>query len=269
MKLALIGGGNMAEAILRGVLGRQLFAPQDLIVADISAERLAYIQAKYQAPTTISNIQALRGAENVLLAVKPQAIDSVLAELNTLNNRRQFVISIAAGVPLAKIAGQKKFRAARAMPNTPALIGQAASAFCCNELATPADREFVLRLLQSIGTAVEVDEKDLNAVTGLSGSGPAFVFRLMDYFIQAGAGLGLPENKARTLVYQTFLGSAALAAQSGRPLAELIAQVTSPQGTTQAGREILEKSAVARIINDTIIRAKERADELAQGKYNI
>lgn len=256
----------MAEAILQGVLSSELFAAKNITITDISAERLQYLQKKYQVQTNLNNLQALRNAEVVLLAVKPQAVDSVLEEINAVQNTNQLLISIVAGLSLSKLDFKGQFRAVRVMPNTPALIGQAASAFCCNARVTKEDKAFVLDLLQSIGLAVETEEKDINAVTGLSGSGPAFVFRLMDYFIKAGIQLGLSAEQARELTYQTFAGSAQLAKQSDKTLEELIAQVTSPNGTTQAGREVLERSAAAQIIADTIIRAKKRADELQEGK---
>ncbi|MDR2428225.1 MAG: pyrroline-5-carboxylate reductase [Candidatus Margulisbacteria bacterium] len=266
MKLAIIGGGNMAEAILQGVLSGKLLAAAEIMIADVSAERLKYLAEKYGVQTTANNLQALRAAENVLLAVKPQVSAGVIDEIQAAGKTEQLIITIAAGVPMSRIDVRQNRKVARVMPNTPALVGQAASAVCFNERVSAADKTFTLELLRSIGAVVEVDEKELNAVTGLSGSGPAFVFRLMDYFIQAGVSLGLPEAKARTLTYQTFLGSALLADRSGRPLEELIAQVTSPGGTTQAGREVLEKSAAGQILRDTLVRAKERADELEKGK---
>ncbi|GBR74393.1 pyrroline-5-carboxylate reductase [Candidatus Termititenax aidoneus] len=266
MKLALIGGGNMAAAILQGVLNSKLLTAAEIMVADVSADRLKYLAEKYKIQTTSNNVQALRAAENVLLAVKPQASAGVIDELQAVGRTEQLIITIAAGVPISRIDVKQNLKVARVMPNTPALVGQAASAVCFNERVSAADKEFVRKLLCSIGVMVEVAEKDLNAVTGLSGSGPAFVFRLMDYFIQAGVQLGLSADQARTLTYQTFLGSALLAGESGRPLEELIAQVTSPGGTTQAGREILENSAAGQILTDTLVRAKERADELAKGK---
>jgi pyrroline-5-carboxylate reductase len=266
MKLAFIGGGQMAEAILQGVLNSRLLSAAEIMVADVSAERLKYLAEKYKTPTTANNLQALRAAENVLLAVKPQVSAGVIDEIQAVDKTEQLIITIAAGVPIGKIDVRQNRKVARVMPNTPALVGQAASAVCFNARVSAADKTFTRELLQSIGAVVEVDEKDLNAITGLSGSGPAFVFRLMDYFIQAGVKLGLPEDKARTLTYQTFLGSALLADRSGRPLEELIAQVTSPGGTTQAGREILEKSAAGQILIDTLVRAKARADELEKEK---
>jgi pyrroline-5-carboxylate reductase len=263
MKLAIIGGGNMAEAILQGALNAGLLAAAEIMIADVSAERLKYLAEKYKVQTTANNLQALRAAENVLLAVKPQVSAGVIDEIQAVGQTEQLIITIIAGVPMSRIDVRQDRKVARVMPNTPALVGQAASAVCFNERVSAADKAFALKLLQSFGAVVEAAEKELNAITGLSGSGPAFVFRLMDYFIKAGVSLGLPENKARTLTCQTFLGSALLADKSGRPLEELIAQVTSPNGTTQAGREILEKSAAGQILRDTIVRAKERADELA------
>ena len=266
MQLAFIGGGNMSEAILNGVLSGKLFSARDITVTDILADRLQYLQKKYRVQTNLNNLQVLKNADVVLLAVKPQVVASVLAEIKAVNNTAQLLISIVAGLPLGRLDCGGQFRAARVMPNTPALIGRAVSAVCFNDRALEQDKKFTIELLQSIGTAVEVEEKDMNAVTGLSGSGPAFVFRLLDYFMQAGEQLGLSAAQARTLVCQTFAGSAELAAQSSKTLEELITQVTSPNGTTQAGRQVLEQSAVRQVITDTILRAKERADELAKGE---
>ncbi|GBR76246.1 pyrroline-5-carboxylate reductase [Candidatus Termititenax persephonae] len=251
---------------MQGALKAGLLAAPEIMVSDVSADRLKYLAEKYGVQTTANNVQALRAAENILLAVKPQSCGSVLDEIQAVNKPDQLIITIVAGVPMAQIDVRQNLRVARVMPNTPALIGQAASAVCFNPRAAAPDKEFTLRLLRSIGAAIEVEERDLNAITGLSGSGPAFVFRLMDYFVQAGEGLGLAADKARALVYQTFAGSARLAQESGRPLADLIAQVTSPNGTTQAGREVLEQSAAGQIIGNTVRRAKERADELAGGR---
>ena len=255
----------MAEALLQGVLNSKLLSAAEIMVSDISADRLEYLTKKYQVQTTSNNVQTLRTAENILLAVKPQVLDGVLEELRAVNRADRLIITIIAGVPMDKIDTQQNLRLARVMPNTPALIGLGASAVCFNARATEQDKTFTLKLLQSVGTVVEVEEKDINAVTGLSGSGPAFVFRLMDCFIKAGESLGLASGTAQALTYQTFLGSVCLAQKSEKSLEELIAQVTSPNGTTQAGREVLERSDIGQIIGDTIRRAKERADELAKG----
>jgi pyrroline-5-carboxylate reductase len=143
MKLAFIGGGNMAEAMLQGVLSSKLFAAKNISVTDILAERLQYLQKKYQVQTNLNNLQVLKNADVIVLAVKPQVIDSVLAEIKAVNNTDQLLISVVAGLPLDKFDIDGKCRAVRVMLNTPALISQSASAFCCNAKVTQQDKKFI------------------------------------------------------------------------------------------------------------------------------
>jgi pyrroline-5-carboxylate reductase len=264
--IAIIGSGKMAEALLKGFLNKKLFVPQNITMTDVSAERLTFMAKTYGVRTTINNLQAFSSAEIVLLAIKPQTMPAVLAELQASATSNQIIVSIAAGISIAQISGGKNLKVVRAMPNTPALIGQSATAVACNSVILPAEKNSILGLFQSVGVAVEVSEEQINAVTGLSGSGPAFVFRLMEYCIEAGTELGLSKDVAQKLLFQNFWGSAQLAFQSTDSLETLINNVTSPNGTTAAGREILEKSAVKNILKQTIIRAKQRADELGGTK---
>jgi pyrroline-5-carboxylate reductase len=265
-KIAIIGSGKMAEALLKGFLAKKLFTPQNITMTDVSVERLTFMAKTYGVRTTINNLQAFSGSEIILLAVKPQAISTVLTELQAVVTSEQIIVSIAAGISIAQITGNKNLKIVRAMPNTPALIGQGATGVSFNALVSSSEKTQILSLFQSVGVAVEVPEEQINAVTGLSGSGPAFVFRLMEYCIEAGQELGLSKDVSQKLLFQTFIGSAQLAAQSTDALETLIANVTSPNGTTAAGREILEKSAVKNILKQTIIRAKQRADELGGKK---
>ncbi len=263
--LAIIGAGKMAEAIIQGLLKKKVYATHDIIATDISADRLQYMANTYGIRTNSSNLGPLREAQTIILAVKPQTITSVLEELKAVGNAQQIIISITAGSTIATIDPSHTRKVARVMPNTPALIGEAASAVAFAGPFTAHERNAVLALLASIGCVIEVTEQEINAVTGLSGSGPAFVFYLLNSFIEAGKKLGLSEAVATKLTYQTFIGSAKLALESGKPLAELINNVTSPNGTTWAGRQVLEKSATQKTLIETIVRAKERADELSQG----
>lgn len=265
-KLAVIGAGKMAEAIIQGLLEKKVYLPADITTTDISAERLQYMTTTYGIRTSSNNLAPLREAQTIILAVKPQTIRGVLEELWAVGNQAQIIISIAAGTTIATIDPDHTRKVARVMPNTPAVIGAAASAVAFAGPFTDLERNTVLKLFESIGSVVEIRESEINAVTGLSGSGPAFVFHLLQGFIEAGKKLGLSEAVATKLTYQTFIGSAKLAQESGKSLNELIDNVTSPNGTTWAGRQILENSTVQKTISETIVRAKERADELSQGK---
>lgn len=264
--LAVIGAGKMAEAIIQGLLQKKVYTAKNIIATDVSAERLTYMSKTYGIRTSSNNLAPLREADLVLLAVKPQTITPVLEELWSSSKAEALIISIVAGTTIARIDPEHTRKVARVMPNTPALIGEAASAIAFHGPFSESEHSTVLALFQSIGTVVEVAEPQLNAVTGLSGSGPAFVFYLLSAFLEAGKALGLPEDITKQLTWQTFIGSSKLAQATDKPLAELITNVTSPNGTTWAGRQILENSAVKQKLIETIVRAKTRADELSQEK---
>ena len=263
-KLAVIGAGKMAEAIIQGLISKKVFAATEITATDIATERLTYMNTQYGIRTSGNNLSPLREAAIVLLAVKPQTIAGVLEEIQAVGNTQQIIISIVAGIPCKRIdpSGSKKI--ARVMPNTPSVVGQAASAVSFQGPFTEEDRNTVLTIFNSIGLTLEVPEAQINAVTGLSGSGPAFVFYMMQAYIDAGIAHGLTPEVAKALTYQTFIGSALLAQSTGTPLSELINNVTSPNGTTWAGRQILEAGSLHTTILQTVQRAKERADELSK-----
>ncbi len=264
-KIAFIGAGNMAEAIIKGLLLKDVVVRENILVTDIVAQRLKYVAETYGVKTCSNNIQAINECDVIVLAVKPQVIGGVLSELEQSKGDK-LIISIVAGVKMATLDPASRFSVARAMPNTPALIGEAATAVAFNNRVKSEDKEFVLKMFSALGLALAVEEKDLNAVTGLSGSGPAFVFRLLDYFMEAGSLAGLKADQAKKLVLQTFLGSVKLVEQSDKSIQQLVDQVTSPNGTTAAGREVLESSDIKKIIWQTVQAAKNRAEELSEGK---
>lgn len=263
--ISFIGAGKMAEAILQGLLAKKLFEPKNILLSDISTQRLTDLAKQYQIKTTSSNLQAIQHSDLILLAVKPQSITAVLEELHAVATPKQLIMSIAAGTSLQTINPSGALKACRVMPNTPALIGQAASAIAFGSTFSSSEKDSVISIFSAIGSVIEVEEKEINAVTGLSGSGPAFVFNLMQSFIAAGKSLGLSEEIAKQLTYQTFLGSASLAQSSTLSLETLIDQVTSPNGTTASGRKVLENSDVQEVLIKTITQAKVRADELSKG----
>ncbi len=253
----------MAEALLKGLLARKIFEPQDVMMTDVSAQRLEYLAAGYGVQTSSNNLQAFN-SEIIFLTIKPQQLDKVLEEMRAVIQSHKMIISIVAGIPVKKIDLKNSLKVVRAMPNTPALIGVGATAYFCNSRVGEEEKGLVKKMFSAIGEAVEVAEEMLNAVTALSGSGPAFVFRLIEAFVAAGIEQGLPAETARQLALQTFVGSAELVRQSSDSIETLVDNVTSPGGTTAAGRKVLEDSDYKKIIKATIAAAKNRADELGK-----
>ena len=259
MQIGFCGAGNMALALGRA-MAREL--PDAAITAfDVSRERLdAFASALPRFAAAESNRQVAETSDVVFLAVKPQVIDDVLTEIA---DSAALIVSIAAGIPLSRLeAAVPQARLVRVMPNTPCLVGAMAAGYALGTRATDDDAKLVESLLSSAGEAILLDERQLDAVTGLSGSGPAFVARLVEAFVAGGVSAGLDHTTALRLTLATFSGTARLLAETGMSPEELVAMVSSPGGTTVAGRTILENSDVTQIIADTVERAAERSREL-------
>lgn len=257
--IGIVGGGNMGFALAKTITDS--FPGVSLYVCDVSADRLALFgkQLPHVQPAEGPR-QLAEVSEVVFLSVKPQDIQSVLEQLRDTD---RLVISIAAGVSISRIESVlKRARVVRVMPNTPCLVGAMAAGYAFGSKIRQSDREIVQQLLNAAGYAAEVAEQLLDAVTGLSGSGPAFVARLVDAFIAAGRSLGLQPEVARNLSLQTFFGTAKLLADTGMEPQKLVDMVSSPGGTTLAGRKILDTSDYAGVIGDTIRAATERSKEL-------
>jgi pyrroline-5-carboxylate reductase len=266
--VALLGGGAMGEALAAGVLAAGA-ARERLVAADPDEGRRKHLTSALGIRTTAGNREALAaGAAVAVLAVKPGLVKTVLAELGGPQERglaRPLWISIAAGVPLATLASglPDGTRIVRAMPNTPALVRAGATAYTANEHCTQDDRALANALFRAIGVAWECpSEALLDAVTGLSGSGPAYVFVLLEALSDAGVRMGLPRDAATALATQTVLGSALLAQTTGRHPAALKDQVTSPGGTTIAGLERLEALGFRAAIHEAVAAATRRSREL-------
>ncbi|MBU0579561.1 MAG: pyrroline-5-carboxylate reductase [Candidatus Margulisbacteria bacterium] len=265
-KIVFIGGGNMAEALLKGSLGASVFNTNDVVVTDIRADRLSYLENKYKIKTSLKNIIPVEAADVILLAIKPQNMEEVLEEIKALINEKKLIVSIAAGVTIKQLQKEKSWKIVRIMPNTPALIGQGIAALCSSSNVKENDKKIAEEIFKAVGKVVWVNERDINAITALSGSGPAFVYRLADYLIQAGKEVGLKKEVAKELVLQTFIGSAEMLAETEESPDALVKKVASPGGTTVAGLEVLDKSLVKNDLIKTIKAAKKRADELGAGK---
>jgi pyrroline-5-carboxylate reductase len=264
-KIAFIGGGNMAEALIKGMLSADVAKAKQITVTDPSPERREQLK-RFQVTVTDSNLQAVKESEIVLLCVKPQVMDAVLAEIAAVTDRSKLVISIAAGVTIARLekalAGGP--RIVRVMPNTPALVLAGAAALCGGKNASVDDLGLAQSIFQSVGRAVIVEEKLMDAVTGLSGSGPAYVFVIIDALSDAGVKAGLPRPLALELAAQTVFGSAKMVLETKEHPAKLRDMVTSPGGTTIEGLHALEKGKLRATLMNAVEAATARSKELGK-----
>jgi pyrroline-5-carboxylate reductase len=262
--LGFVGGGQMAEALIKGLLSRELLKPGQITVSDLSEVRRSHLEKTFGINTTLENKEAVKGSEIIILAVKPQVISIVLEEIRPVVSSNHLVVSIAAGITVHSL--EKRLpddtRVVRVMPNTPAMVQAGAAALCKGTAARPGDLDMVRQILETVGKAVVVPESLMDAITGLSGSGPAYVFTFIEGLIEAGVREGLPRTVAQELVVQTVLGAALMCQNTGRHPAELTTMVTSPGGTTVAGLHVLERGALRGIIQDAVRAATERSREL-------
>lgn len=267
MRVGFIGGGVMAEAMLGGALASGLCAPGDAAVGEPIETRRGELTARYGVAAHERNAAAAESAEFVVVAVKPQQIGGVYADLRAALRPEQTVLSIAAGIPMRALAdGLGHSRIIRAMPNTPAQIGAGVSVWT----ATPETPEDALKsaasLLATLGREIRVESEDyLDIATALSGSGPAYVFAFIEALTEAGALLGMARETARTLAVETTAGAAALARESGESPAVLRERVTSPGGTTAAALRELERGGFRTAVTDAVSAAFRRARELGGG----
>lgn len=266
-KVAFIGAGNMAEALLKGLLRSGTERPEELHGTGRRKERLEELSRTYGIRTGTDNAAAAAWADVIVLAVKPQTMGRVLDQVAPAIDHTKLVISIAAGVPIAALERKlgRGARIVRAMPNTPALVGAGATAIAGGDHATEADLAEAGRLFAAVGQVVTVDEPLLDAVTGLSGSGPAYVFLVIEALSDAGVKVGLPRYSAQALAAQTVLGSAKLLIETGLHPGLLKDQVTSPGGTAIAGLHTLEAGGLRTTLMDAVEAATKRARELGEG----
>mgnify|MGYP003586359611 CR=1 FL=1 len=265
-KMVFVGAGNMAEALVKGILAGGLCPPDRLVVTDVRAERRDYFQAQFGVRGLKSNREAVREADVVVLAVKPQTMGDVLRELRGAIPASALVITIAAGIPTARFEEGlgEGARVVRVMPNTPSLVRAGASALCGGRWATEQDLKLAGALMEAVGLAVRVSESDMDSVTAVSGSGPAYVFFLAEAMLQAADQFGLAPDTARDLVTATLEGAARLMKETGLPPAELRARVTSKGGTTEAALNVLREKGVLDAWIEAMQAARRRAAELSK-----
>jgi len=265
--IGFIGSGNMAEALIKGIIAAGIYKPENIFVSDIRPQRLKQLAKKYKVKPVKDNRELAGKADIVVLSVKPQSMTEALESIKDAISGRKLVISIAAGVKTSRITDVLgNVAIIRAMPNTPALIGEGASALFANAKAKPMLKK-AKAVFSAVGQAVVVDNEDLiDAVTAVSGSGPAYYFLLMDEMIKAAVELGLPKTVAKDLVLQTAKGAGLLAAEAdktGESPAELRRKVTSPGGTTEAALKVLTKGKFGPLIGAAVKKARDRSKELS------
>lgn len=264
--IGFIGAGNMAEAMIRGLLEAKLVRAKQLMASDIVEARRQQLQQRFDVQTVAESREVAAKASILILAVKPQDMEAALKGIAPAIDQTKTIISIAAGTPIAFIAERlpAKARVIRVMPNAPALVLAGAAGIAKGEHATAQDLQIAEAIFGAIGKAVVVEEKHLDAVTGLSGSGPAYVFLFIEALADAGVKVGLARDVAKLLAGQTVLGAAKMLLESGRHPAELKDVVASPGGTTIAGLHALERGGLRGILMEAVEAATIRSRELGK-----
>lgn len=265
--IGFLGAGKMGAALARGFIHAQLVGPKDIIAGDPHESARNRFADEVGAEITKSNISVAKSATVLILAVKPDHVSEALAEVRRAFTKAHLLISIAAGVRLATLedALPTGARVVRIMPNTPALVGAGASAYALGNSATVADGELAKKLLSAVGVAFQVKESLMDAVTGLSGSGPAYVYQFIEALSDGGVATGLPRDLATKLAAQTVLGAAKMVLETGQHPGALKDQVTSPGGTTIEGLHELEKGKLRGVVMNAVRAATEKSKRLGHG----
>ncbi len=267
MKITVIGAGNMGGSLIQGLLNNG-YTPAQICACDPSQEKLNALKNSLQIHTTTNNLEGIKEAKVIIFAIKPKFVADVASELSAVIQTHQpLIITIAAGIRIARLEEWLSHPAAivRAMPNTPALIGCAATALYANAQTNKAQRTLAESILRAVGVIVWLqDEQLLDTVTALSGSGPAYFFLFMEALEEAATQLGLPSDTAHLLTLQTALGAIRMAIESGSSLSDLRHQVTSPQGTTEKAISVLESSKMRELVKKALLAAKLRSEELGK-----
>lgn len=266
LQIGFIGAGQMATALARGFIQAGVVTANQIVACDVSPDAASKFRNQTSGNIVTSATAVLSQSSIVFLSVKPQHVAGVLAELQPVVTEKHLIVSIAAGISLARLSSGlgRAVRIIRVMPNTPALVGAGASAFARADTATAEDGQKVLQLLSTVGLALEVPEKLLDAVTGLSGSGPAYVYQFIEGLSDGGVRMGLPRDVATRLAAQTVLGAAQMVLTTGQHPGLLKDAVTSPGGTTIAGLHALEQGGLRGILMNAVQAATVRSKELGE-----
>jgi pyrroline-5-carboxylate reductase len=263
-KVGFIGAGAMAESLLEGILANEVIAASDVYISDINQGRLDNLATEYGVNKTADNSDLIANVDYVILAVKPQVIEDVLCEVAFEIDSEQKVFSIAAGIETKQIEKHldNDVAVVRLMPNTPALVGEAAIAYSLGRAADSEEARIIEEMFNVVGKVLKVKEDLMDAVTGLSGSGPAYVYLIIEALSDAGVNMGLPREKSGELALQTIIGAAKMVEESGLHPGELKDMVTSPGGTTIKGLQQLEESGLRGILYKTVEAATNKSKEL-------
>lgn len=272
IKLGIVGGGVMGEALLSRLIDKQLYHPEAVLISEPQAQRREFLVQRYGVKVTSDNRAAAAASDVLLLAIKPQVFEAVATELTqgggdrtTWEEHGPVVVSILAGVSLTQLeAAFKEQPVVRAMPNTPATVGAGITAIARSKTVSSSQLQQVIAIFQAVGEVVEIPESLMDAVTGLSGSGPAYVAILIEALADGGVAAGLPRAIASQLALSTVLGTAQLLQQSELHPAQLKDRVTSPGGTTIAGITQLERAGFRSALIEAVLAAKERSRQLGQ-----
>jgi pyrroline-5-carboxylate reductase len=265
-KIGFIGAGNMAGAIIKGLVNSRAVPAEDIMAADPDTGRLDTLNKDYHVHNvTDDNAQVAEACDIIIIAVKPQAAEAAMEKISPILKTGKLLISIAAGIKTEfyEVYG-RELRVVRVMPNTPAIAGEGAAAVCGGKHAAKEDINTALELFGAVGRAVSVTEKQMDAVTGLSGSGPAYVFKFIEALSDAGVKAGLARDVSTMLAAQTVLGSAKLVLETGEHPMKLKDMVTSPAGTTICGLHALEKGGFADSVMNAVEAAVKRSEELGR-----
>ena len=266
-KIGVVGAGKIGAAIMRGIVRAGLAGKDQVMASDVSEQLRDAVVKELDIKATADNGVLCDFAEIIILAVKPQIVDPVAKEIATKLGSKKLLVSVAAGVPIARIEANlaKGAHVVRVMPNIACVVGAGAAGFAGGSHATAVDLEKVGAILNSFGVGMPVEEKYLDAVTGLSGSGPAYVLLFMEALADGGVQVGLAREVALKLAMQTVYGAAKMALESNKHLGELKDEVTSPGGTTIAGLYAMEQKGFHGTVMDAVVNATRRSQELGKG----
>jgi pyrroline-5-carboxylate reductase len=270
-RIGIVGGGKMGGALIGGMISRGLAPAPSMTVADTDEGRLAELVGTYGVKVTTDNQEAVRNADLIILSIKPQNMAEVVSGLAGAVSPDALVISIAAGIATSFIEEHLggRFHVVRVMPNLPAVIGEGAAALCCGAFATDTDLKLTRHIFAAVGITVDVKESLMDAVTGLSGSGPGYAFLILEALTDAGVRMGLSREVSLALSAQSLLGAAKLCLLGEHPPAELRQMVTSPGGTTLAGLKVLEEMKLQTALISAVEAATRRSAELGGRKLSL
>ena len=265
-RIAFIGAGNMTESLVAGLLSGQIVHADQLMVTDIRPERCTHLEGRYKIRISNHNAEAATWGKILIYSVEPQVLDQVLQETSPHLQSDTLVISVAAGFPIARVAAAlpNSPHIVRAMPNTPSSIQEGVTALALGPGLSEEEIRIAQTIFESVGHVVTLEEKHMDAVTGLSGSGPAYIYVMIEAMADAGVNMGLPRNIAQLLAAQTLLGAARMVMETGEHPGQLKDRVTSPGGTTIAGIHALEKGGFRATLMNAVEAATKRSLELGQ-----